>query len=351
MALIDKSAFPRDKVCGDAIPGRAIKTLRQINPDYETAFKGFAHKLDTKKTALCYRGRSMTFSWVGQAYTCARIHFDDFLFDLVTKNTDTHIITNALPGPLSVANSTISFPIKDSEQTIHAKLLIGADGAQSPTAKQLAGRTLNRHHHVGSVRAYYSNVGGMCDDTTEIYFDKQFLPSYLWIFPLPDNKANVGFGMLSSEIAKRKINLRKAFYEFIDRNPALKHKFSNAQQVSDLEGFGLPLGSNINTISGDRFMLIGDAASLRDPISGDGIGNAMLSGKLAAQQAAKCFKSSDFTALHMHEYDATLKSAIGKELKTRYRAQQILSTYPALLDIAFFAGSNKWLRQLIQKGL
>ena len=77
---------------------------------------------------------------------------------------------------------------------------------------------------MGLLRANYSNVADLDETVTEIYFDKRFLPSYLWVFPLPGNKANVGFGMLSGEIAKRKVNLKKTFYEFIERYPQTEKK-------------------------------------------------------------------------------------------------------------------------------
>src|SRR5580693_6467792 len=78
VALLDKQSFPRDKVCGDAIPGRAIKTLKSIDPAYETAFRAFSKKCETKSTSFFYKGRQLTFNWVGNAYTCARMDFDDF---------------------------------------------------------------------------------------------------------------------------------------------------------------------------------------------------------------------------------------------------------------------------------
>lgn len=351
VALVDKQSFPRDKVCGDAIPGRAIKTLRQINPEYETAFKGFARKYDTKKTAIFYKGQEISFNWVGDAYTCARMDFDNFLFELVKKNTDTDIYTNTAPGVVVIKGNTVGIPIKNSDNILQATILIAADGAQSPLAKQLVNKTLDREHHVGSVRAYYKGVKGLETARTEIYFDKRFLPSYLWVFPLPGDMANVGFGMLSSEIAKRKINIKKTFYEFIAQTPALQEQFKDATPTSDLEGFGLPLGSKIGAISGANFMLTGDAASLIDPISGDGIGNAMLSGKLAAEQVIRCFQQKDFSAGFMKGYETALLGAIGKELKTRHKLQRTLSGMPVLLDLVFLASKSKLLKRIIQKGL
>ncbi len=351
VAMLDKSTFPRDKVCGDAIPGRAIKTLTSISHEYGSAFKKFAEKFDTKSTSIHYKGNVLTFEWVADAYTCTRIEFDNFLFSLVKEHTATDIFTDTLPHSFSTNGASISISFKNKPDIFNTKIVIGADGAQSTVAKQLTGRILDRDHHVGSVRAYYYNVAGMEGSKTEIYFDRKFLPSYLWVFPLPGNVANVGFGMLSSEIARRKINLKTAFHEFIAENPLLKEKFAAARQIGLLEGFGLPLGSGITTLSGQNFMLVGDAASLIDPISGDGIGNAMLSGKLAAAQAIRCFTENNFSDTFMSGYDATLLTAIGQELKARYRAQRSLSKMPWLLDMIFFAGRNKALKRIIQKML
>ncbi len=351
VALIDKYEFPRDKVCGDAIPGRAIKTLNSIDPQYAAAFKKFPAKCVTKKTSLFYKNKTITFSWVLEAYTCARYEFDNFLFSLVREYTKTDIFTSTQADLVSTTEDGISISIKGNNKKFETKLLIGADGAHSVAAKQLAAQTLDRKHHVGSVRAYFTGLANMDSLTTEIYFNKRFLPSYLWVFPLPGDTANVGFGMLSSEISKQKINIRKAIYEFIETSPVLKQKFKDAKHIGELEGFGLPLGSNIKTISGPHFMLCGDAASLIDPATGDGIGNAMLSGKLAAEQAVRCFKENNFSSAFIKSYDNTVIKALGKELKQHYQVQRILSAFPFLFDIIFFVSRSKLLKKLIKKQL
>ncbi len=348
-ALIDKASFPRDKVCGDAIPGRAIRVLNNINASYGAAFKQFPKKFETKRTTVFYKGQQVTFDWVLEAYTCARMEFDNFLHALVAKNTATDIYTNISPD--KVVNIDNKVRLSANDKIFEAKMIIGADGAHSVAAKQLTKNIVDRNHYVGSVRAYYSNVPMESDNTIEVYFDKQFLPSYLWVFPLPHNRANVGFGMLSSEVSKRKINLKKTFYEFIEQNSVLKNKFKNATQVGELEGFGLPLGSKIQTISGNNFMLVGDAASLIDPISGDGIGNAMLSGRFAGEQAVKCFAQNNFSATFMKGYDDALTGALGKELRIRYRMQRTISQMPFLLDGLFLAAKSKLLKKIIQKAL
>jgi geranylgeranyl reductase family protein len=350
VALLDRATFPRDKVCGDAIPGRAVKTLYKISPYYEAAFRAFQPKLATRRTSLFYKGRNISFNWTGEAYTSARMDFDNFLFTLAKHNSGADVHTNT--DIKSVERSADGFVLTTKDgRTFACRMLVGADGAHSVTAKQLARRTIDRNNHVGSVRAYYSNISGLDANTTEVYFDKQFLPSYLWIFPLPGNTANVGFGMLSSEIARRKADLKKLFYEFINQSPELQARLGTATQTSPLEGFGLPLGATDVTISGDGFILTGDAASLIDPISGDGIGNAMLSGRLAAEQVVKCFRENNFMAQFIGSYDKQLFAAIGSELKTHYYARRVLAGAPVLLDAVFLAARSPLLKAIIKKGL
>lgn len=350
VALIDKATFPRDKICGDAIPGRAVKNLRLLDPAYEDAFRSFAPKSITKSTAIYYKGRDLSFNWVGEAYTSRRLDFDNFLFTLVSDHHVADICTDTTIKSVCPTGEGYAVTTADN-RTFSCRMLIGADGAHSVVARQLANRQMDRNNHVGSVRAYYSGITGLDPNTTEVYFDKKYLPSYLWVFPLPGNTANVGFGMLSSVIAARKVNLKKLFYEFIDQSPQLRLRLGNAVQTSPLDGFGLPLGATDVTISGHHFLLVGDAASLIDPISGDGIGNAMLSGRLAALQTIKCFQTNNFSASFIAAYNKALFAAIGGELKTHYYARRILATAPFLLDAAFLASRSTMLKRLMQKGL
>ncbi|MBX2906830.1 MAG: geranylgeranyl reductase family protein [Taibaiella sp.] len=350
VALIDKASFPRDKVCGDAIPGRAVKTLYSLNPKFKEEFLAFPLKLQTRSTALYYRNRELSFNWVGEAYTSARLDFDNFLFSLVRAHTGTTILQETEIKEAQQGKEGFTLTTSDG-RTLNCKLLIAADGANSTLARKLINRTINRNNHVGSVRAYYSNVTTLNPHTTEVYFLEEFLPSYLWIFPLPDNRANVGFGMLSSEISRRKLDLKKLFYEFIERSPKVSQRLQGAIQEGPLQGFGLPLGGRRLPISGSNYMLTGDAASIIDPMSGDGIGNAMVSGKLAAAQALQCFATGNFSAQAMQKYDAALYNTLGSELRLHLRTRNALARMPFLLNGIFALAGNRHIKRLVQKAL
>ena len=349
VALADKATFPRDKVCGDAIPGRAIATLAAIDRGYADEFMAFAQKLETRHTRLWYKSKHITIDWVRPAFTSPRMAFDNFLLELVKTHTNTTVFTSTEINKYEANNIGYKIFTKDTSLSFEAKLVIGADGAHSITAKQLGQHVVDKAHYAGSVRAYYDQVTGLQPDTTYIYFIPQYLPGYLWVFPLPGNVANVGFGMLSSEISKRRLNLKAALDDCIALVPELKDNFLHASRIDKPEGFGLPFGSAMGSASGERFLLAGDAASLIDPLSGDGIGNAMLSGKMAANHAIDAFMNNSFSHSFLASYDKQLQQRLKKEFQRHYFAQKILYRYPALLDMLFAAGQSKLVKKLIRK--
>lgn len=340
VALFDKQDFPRDKVCGDAIPGRTFKVMEEIVPGYEDAFKRFPKKYLIRKTQLNYNRKMLEHSWVRESYTCARIDFDHFMFSQVKETQRADIFTRLAVKKVSLKHDGISVTDGANGLGYTAKVIVGADGAQSVVAKDLANRKMDRRHYVASVRAYYKNVLYTEENKTEIFFHKKFFPGYFWVFPLPGNLVNAGFGMLSSAIAGKKMNIKDAFYEFIDGSPSLKKRFEHAQQMGTLEGYGLPLGSRRVPVSGERFLLAGDAASLIDPLSGEGIRNAVLSGKLAADQIVRSFAKNDFSAAWMKQYETALFKILGGELRRNARILRCCSKMPFLLDMAFMMGKT-----------
>ena len=187
-------------------------------------------------------------------------------------------------------------------------------------------------HFSGGIRAYYSGVKGLHPQHfLELHFYQKLLPGYLWIFPLPNGRANVGLGMISSHISKRKVNLRQELDRLIAEVPSLRERFASATQEGKTVGWGLPLGSRRRSLSGPHLLLTGDAASLIDPFTGEGVGNAGLSGMVAAQVAQRAITQGDFSAQSLAEHDAIIYQKLWKQLRISRSLQQ-LSTYPWLFS-------------------
>src|SRR5690606_19030225 len=121
--------------------------------------------------------------------------------------------------------------------------------------------------------------------------------------------------------------------DVIERHPVLSKRFEGAQLVGKIAGWGLPMATERRKISGDRYLLTGDAAGLIDPFSGEGIGNAMYSGMLAAWAINKALQSQDYSArLLEYEYDQAVYRYFGDEFKIS-TAMQKMCNYPFLFNM------------------
>lgn len=349
VALTDAHSFPRDKVCGDAIPHRAVKTIKQIAPELYEQLKSEPVLMPSSGCRIVSpSGKEIVIRFSLEGYISKRIDFDNLLIQhlLKTKAVDFY----AEEKIESVKSSEEKTEIVTSKRTFSSKLIIGCDGAHSEVRKNLLGNSINPKHYCGAVRGYFQGIKNVKEGMMEIHLFKQLPYAYFWIFPLPGGWANVGLGMLSEKIAEQKINLRKAMHELISGNSPIASRFKNAILHGEITGFGLPLGSLRSKLSGNRFMLCGDAGSLIDPATGEGIGNAMLSGMLAAQQAVKCFEKNNFSKKFLNSYDEEVYRRLGKEFRSKYRLQQLIGSKPYLADWAISTAQKfPWLKKQMQK--
>ncbi len=356
--LIDKATFPRDKICGDGMTGRTIAILNRIDPTivetldkapYQADSWGVTFLMDHKrKFPVPFRKNYNKEADKTPCFVSKRIDFDNHLVEKVRSQPLIQLIENQNIDTHERTTEGWILGDKKSDFKIKTTLVIAANGANSPFMRHVAKIAVDPKHHAGAVRAYYKNVSGCHDDNyIELHFLKKYLPGYFWIFPLPNGEANVGFGMLTGTISKRKVNLKKALLEIIETNPGVKERFQNATLDGDIIGFPLPLGSKRHALSDDNYMLVGDAASLIDPLTGEGIGNAVYSGYIAAEQADKCLKANDFSAAFLKDYDTRVWRVMGTELNLSYRLQK-LGKYPSVFNfVLWIASKNVQISDLV----
>ena len=134
-----------------------------------------------------------------------------------------------------------------------------------------------------AIRCYYEGVKGL-PDQIELHYVKEALPGYFWLFPAGNGLANIGIGLSKSDAKKEKRTLRQIL-EDVTQSEYFKDRFLNAKALEKPIGWNLPLGRIKRKNYGNGFMLLGDAAGLIDPFTGEGIGNAMVSAKYPMQVA------------------------------------------------------------------
>lgn len=335
--LVDKATFPRDKVCGDAVSGKALTLLRRIDPN-------IAQRLEEKKsmhtriwgirfvapngitTDVPFRPDYNPLSDPVQGMVCRRLDFDNFLVEEVRKQKLIEFVEGCNVEEIIPTKVGFSLSANKGSWQRETPLLIVANGANSKFARHYAGLTKDPGHFAAAVRAYYRNVKGLHPDGfIELHFLKAITPGYFWIFPLPNGFANVGLGMRSDFVSKKCYNLNQELNALLTSHPSLKHRFADAELCGTVKGYPLPLGSKKQPVSGNNYMLVGDAAHLIDPLSGEGIGNAIYSGFIAAEQAAKCLEKQNFSAAFLKAYDDRIGRVLGSEMKISYQLQKLMA--------------------------
>ncbi len=354
--ILDKATFPRDKICGDALSGKVVDVLRKLDEklleELGVNNEQFLGSYGVKFSAPSGKSVNIPFasdiSKLKEApgFISKRIHFDHFLFQKIDRSIAT-VMENTEIKEMKQEGDYVSLIVLQNgiEKRINCKLLIGAEGDRSIVSKKLAGTIKEDKHYCAGLRAYYKGVNNFHGQNyIELHFMKEALPGYFWIFPLPNGEANVGIGMLSSEVSLKKVNLKKMMMDIIQHHPDMKERFSKAEIMGDIKGWGLPLGSRKRKISGDNFLLVGDAASLIDPFTGEGIGNGMLSGMLAAKQIQEAILADRFDADFLSAYDKKIYDTLWRELKISHTLQK-LSKYKWLFNFVINkAAKSKRLR-------
>jgi menaquinone-9 beta-reductase len=348
VALIEKELFPREKVCGDAVPAYVSKVLNTINPEYAGAFERLAEKKKTDVCRIISPGRkTLDLKFPEYGFICRRLIFDAFLFDLVCHVQNIAIFHETLVKAVTIGNNEVII-CTDKEQSIKSKLVIGCDGAQSIIRKKLSGIRNDINEGSVAVRTYFKNIKGTSPDTIELHFLKELLPGYFWIFPLPDNQFNVGLGMHLKVISEEKINIRNELVRIIETDPFLNRRFSESEMTGEIRGHFIPLCTSKISISGNHYMLCGDAASLVNPATGGGIGQAMQSGRYAGWHAIKCFEKNDFSANFMRGYDVTIHDKLWKEHRQYLLIRELVLSNAWIFNRLISAGQkSKTIHKMI----
>ncbi len=358
--LLEKAVWPRDKACGDAVGGKSLKHIAEIGvkevieatPHFRVTGMLFSSPNATEVTIPLPKGEVERRQ---AGYALPRIQLDYALFshatDLVTETgghviqdfTVTEVVIDADAGTKRVVGVDGIVGGKRSGNDVlsfRAPLTIGAGGYQCPVAKSV---TEDCHdepmrdddHYCAAYREYWRGVGGCEADEgpIEIHFVEAVSPGYFWLFPVGDGIVNVGIGMVISEMSKHDVKLRGMQTSLIESHPQFAERFANAEMIEGSgKGWQLPFGSpradppsfQPRRAGMAGALCIGDAASLVDPFSGEGIGNALLSAKLALAKFDPEIHAEGLPEEVAEEYMRDLWAALGPELTNSLKMQKMV---------------------------
>ncbi len=330
--LLEKSKFPRDKICGDGISGKSVAILNEIGLIEE--INSSDHVKVSGVVITSPKGTRVEIEVpidenLPPAYICRRYIFDNILFEKARSFSNVDVLQGFEVTDIIKEDSYVvgvrGLDSNGEERVFKGKIVVGADGALSVLRQKLSNiNGIDKRHTIIAIRAYYKNVVGT-KNKYEFHIIKTLMPGYFWIFPLENNLSNVGLAIEMKDKENKNLNLKEVFFDIVNNNPMFKERFRNAELLDDIKGWTLPLGSKTTKSYGNGFLLIGDAAALIDPLTGEGIGNAMWSAQLAAKTIDRALEIGNFSEETLRTYEEYLKLELRKELSTTYFFQRLLN--------------------------
>ncbi|MCK5820255.1 MAG: NAD(P)/FAD-dependent oxidoreductase [Bacteroidales bacterium] len=350
IALIDKAIFPREKVCGDAVPFWVLRDLDLVCPGIHEKANNLLKPGRFKQTKLQVNsGSSLTYKWNGVGYMIPRFELDNFLLEEVKKIDGLTILENTSVKRIVRTDEGFSLRNSDREEILTARYVIGADGAPSTVVRSIRPGFQKMARSGSAIRGYFSDLNIQDPETSLVFYQKKYAPGYFWLFPLSSSRANVGFGMGNACRQRKRINLNEAFWHFINEEPELKEILSGGRLEGSLKGGMLPFSKGVESVIGKGYALVGDAANLNDPFSGDGIRNAVISGVFLGECLEANYEKSDLFSLELTGYQKKLSEKLHKSLRFRARLVRLASRLPFLLEMAIRLGNKKWMKSWIMK--
>ena len=348
--LLEKSAFPREKVCGDGLTPRGVKQLIDLGIDTREE-AGWLHNRGLRVVG---GGVTLELDWPDLAtyppygVVRQRQDFDELLARnaqragarLLEQVTVTGAITDERDG--RVVGVTAKAGPERVPVTYRAPIVLACDGVSARLALSV-GIDKNDARPMGvAVRRYYTSPRSK-DDYLESHLElwdrsdpaaPLLLPGYGWIFGMGDGIANVGLGILSTSKAFGSTDYRALLRSWLDGTPE-EWGFREENAVGKIGGAALPMGFNRTPHYARGLLLVGDAGGLVNPFNGEGIGFAMESAKLAAECVVQALARREGPAREraLSAYPLALKQSLG----SYYRLGNIFSRLignPLIMRIA-----------------
>jgi geranylgeranyl reductase family protein len=298
VVVVDKARFPRDKTCGDGLTTLALRQLTALGLDPSSV----PSWTEVDRFSI----RSPSGRWVQlplprhaglYAAVARRAELDAALLD-VARRAGARVLDGAACIGASQREDRVVVQVSGHDD-LHARYVVGADGMWSPTRKYL-----DAPHEVGyrgewhAFRQYFADVGEQAQHELIVWFEPDFLPGYVWSFPVGDGGANVGFGIWRG--GSYSVGAMRDLWEELPRRPHIRAVLGDrAHPVEPHRAWPIPARIDRVTLAAGRAVWVGDAASACDAMTGEGIGQALETGVWAAQ-AIVAGGAGDAAAVRAH---------------------------------------------------
>jgi geranylgeranyl reductase family protein len=339
--LLDRSAFPRDKTCGDGLTPRALRVLDRMHILDRVARVGC--RVDGYEVVA--PNRRSTTAAIGSApgaLVVPRVRLDHMIVERAVES-GAHFESSVRVSHVE-ATGWGTRVHSESGHTFDARVAVIATGAASSVLRR-SGILRRQPRAMLAARAYVEDLQHEVARTFQLRFDDAPMPGYGWVFPIGPRAANVGVGFLPGRRGPHSTTAPKA-YERFTRGAALQQVLAGGRQAGPLKGYPIRVDFLGSPTCAERTLLVGEAAGLVNPLTGEGIDYALESGMLAAEHVVLGLQSGPGHAW-LAEYDRLLRARFEKIF---HFSQWVRDWYcrPPLLNVLVpLANRRPELRQLL----
>ncbi|MEJ2364682.1 MAG: geranylgeranyl reductase family protein [Deltaproteobacteria bacterium] len=304
--VVDRSQFPREKVCGDGLLEDSLRVLERAG--LSSAVKEKAHAI---RSILFVAPNGTECELEGDFYTLPRKELDALLLDKACQGGSQFLGGITVSEPL-VQNGNcvgaLGFDEDGQEINIAAKLVLLATGANARILR-VFGMLQNRNHSAIGVRGYFRLTETIDESSMVVVYDKRFLPGYGWMFPLGQGIFNVGCGIFldgRKKMPRFGHNLAGSFR----RIQPLARYLQMAEQIAPIRAAPMRTGFQGARAYAPGLLVLGEALGLTFPFIGEGVSSALESGRAAASVALAALKKNDFTGRILRSYEGSLRKTL-----------------------------------------
>lgn len=337
--LIDKATFPRDKFCGDGLTTLCLRQLEEMGfsadsiPSFTAVHGAMLHAPSGKEHEIPLPEGPGLYAAVAR-----RSELDHALVDFAISAGATPLFGEKVTS----IDTTNGVHLTTDEGTeIQAQQCIAADGMWSPLRK-LLGLQIDRYRgEWHAFRQYFENVGPKAASELWIWFEPDLLPGYVWSFPLASGRANVGFGILRGSGVSTQ-DMKTLWPELLQR-PHIREVIGfDAVPESPHRAWPIPARIDKASLVAPHTLFVGDAAMACDTLTGEGIGQALLTGREAASAILE--HAGDFAQISL-AYSTAVRDELVADHKMAALLGKVLSNPKAAEAALKAVGTNDWTRR------
>jgi digeranylgeranylglycerophospholipid reductase len=295
--------------------GASQKSLREfLEPD-----PAFIRNEISKVRLFAPDGNAVVITPENSGYILDRRVFDRELANIAASK-GVEVLTSCTAtgiGKRDDKTVTLIMKIRNEEYKVNCRIVIGADGVESRVGRWFGLKTVTTLHNTEGALQYVINHPGIEKDYCDFYFGSEVAPGgYLWVFPGNDHNASVGLGCAGDRLKGK--SLHHFLDSFIERN------YTGARILSEVAG-GIPVQATLKEIIADNLMLVGDAARQVNPMTGAGIVNGMIAGKIAGTVAAEAVKKGSWAKKDFRDYPVLWHERIGRNHERFFKMKEVIN--------------------------